>query len=43
MPPLFKNCANLTWKYPHRVGKIGARDRASGDPVTNFKRSNTLY
>jgi hypothetical protein len=42
-PPLFKNCTNLNRKYPHGVGKIGARDRTSGDPVTNFKRSNRVY
>jgi hypothetical protein len=42
-PPLFKNCTNLNKRYPHGVGKVGARDRTSGDPVTNFKRSNRLY
>jgi Excalibur calcium-binding domain len=42
-PPLFKNCTNLNRTYPHGVGKVGARDRTSGDPVTNFKRSNKLY
>jgi hypothetical protein len=30
-------------RYPHGVGKVGARDHTSGTPVTNFKRSNTLY
>jgi Excalibur calcium-binding domain len=42
-PRLFKNCTNLNRKYPHGVGKVGARDHTSGDPVTNFKRSNALY
>jgi hypothetical protein len=30
-------------KYPHGVGKLRARDKTSGTPVTTFKRSNTLY
>jgi hypothetical protein len=32
-------------KYPHGVGKAGARDHtASGaEPVTTFKRSTRLY
>jgi Excalibur calcium-binding domain len=42
-PPLFKNCTNVNRKYPHGVGKSEARDRTSGDPVTNFKHSNALY
>lgn len=42
-PALYKNCTNLNKKYPHGLGKIGARDRTSGDPVTNFKRSTKLY
>lgn len=30
--------------YPHGVGRRHACDRtASGDPVTNFKRSNRLH
>lgn len=42
-PPLYKNCTNLNKKYPHGLGKKGARDRTSGTPVTNFKRSTKLY
>jgi hypothetical protein len=43
-PALYKNCTNLNKKYPHGVGKVGARDRSkSGDPVTNFRRSNKIY
>jgi Excalibur calcium-binding domain len=43
-PPLFKNCTNLNKRYPHGIGKVGARDRTSGEaPVTNFKRSTRLY
>jgi hypothetical protein len=30
-------------RYPHGVGKVGARDKTSGTPVTNFKRSGRLY
>ena len=29
--------------YPHGVGKPGATDDTSGDPVTNFYRSTKLY
>ena len=40
----YKNCTALRKRHPHGVGKFGAHDRtASGDPVTNFRRSNRLY
>lgn len=39
----YKNCTALNKAYPHGVGKPGARDKTSGTPVTNFKRSNPLY
>ena len=40
----FRNCTALNRVYRHGVGRYGARDhRPSGDPVTNFKRSNRLY
>jgi hypothetical protein len=43
-PLLYSNCAHLNTKYPHGLGKLGARDKTrSGHPVTNFKRSTTLY
>jgi hypothetical protein len=42
-PPLYKNCTNLNKKYPHGLGKLGARDHTSGTPVTTFKRSTKLY
>ena len=42
-PALYKNCTNLNKRYPHGLGKVGARDRTSGTPVTNFKRSTKLY
>lgn len=42
-PPLYKNCTALNKKYPHGIGKVGARDKTSGTPVTNFKRSTKLY
>jgi hypothetical protein len=39
------NCKTVNARYPHGVGKVGARDRVRGstDPVTTFKRSNALY
>jgi Excalibur calcium-binding domain len=40
----YPNCKALNKRYPHGVGRWGAHDRTrSGDPVTNFKRSNRLY
>jgi len=43
IPSLHKNCAALNRKYPHGLGRANARDRTSGDPVTNFKRSTKQY
>jgi hypothetical protein len=43
IPPLYKNCTNLNKKYPHGVGRVGARDKTSGTPVTTFKRSTLIY
>lgn len=43
-PGKYRNCKALNAKYAHGVGRVGARDKTkSGDPVTNFKRSNRLY
>ena len=42
-PPLYKNCTNLNKRYPHGVGKVLARDKSAGEPVTNFRRSTKLY
>ena len=40
----FANCKALNARYPHGVGRIGARDHTkSGDPVTDFRRSTRLY
>ena len=39
----YKNCTNLNKRYPHGVGRATARDRTSGVPVTNFRRSNRIY
>ena len=39
----YPNCKALNARYPHGVGRWGARDHTSGTPVTNFKRSNILY
>jgi hypothetical protein len=39
----YSNCTKLNRVYPHGVGKPGARDKTSGTPVTNFKRSRALY
>jgi hypothetical protein len=39
----YRNCTALNKRYPHGVGRWGARDHTSGTPVTTFKRSNRLY
>jgi Excalibur calcium-binding domain len=43
IPRLYKNCTNFNKRYPHGVGKRFARDKTSGTPVTNFRRSTVLY
>jgi hypothetical protein len=43
VPSPWKNCTQVNKKYPHGVGKAGARDKTSGVPVTNFRRSTRLY
>jgi hypothetical protein len=43
IPARWKNCTVVNKRYPHGVGKVGARDRTSGEPVLTFKRSNLLY
>ena len=42
-PKSFKNCTAMNKVYPHGVGRKGSRDKTSGTPVTNFKRSKRLY
>lgn len=41
----FSNCKKLNAKYKHGVGKKHARDKVRGStaPVTNFKKSTTIY
>lgn len=44
-PPLMgrEGCKSMNAKYPHGVGKTGARDKTkSGDPVTNFLRNGAI-
>jgi len=44
IPRVYKNCTELNKKYPHGVGRVGARDKSkSGEPVTTLRRSNRLY
>lgn len=43
IPRLYKNCTNFNKRYPHGVGRRLARDKTSGEPVTNFRRSTLLY
>ena len=43
IPRVWKNCTIVNKRFPHGVGRVGARDKTSSEPVTNFKRSNYLY
>jgi hypothetical protein len=43
VPAQWRNCAAVNERYPHGVGRVRARDSTSGDPATNFRRSNSLY
>lgn len=45
VPSPWNNCTQVHTKYPHGVGRLGARDRVRGStpPVTTFKRSTRLY
>jgi len=43
VPTWARSCAALNARYPHGVGKVGARDKTFGELVTTFKRSNALY
>jgi hypothetical protein len=42
---LYDNCTQFNMRYPHGVGRIGARDhtRSGRNPVTNFLRSTLIY
>jgi Excalibur calcium-binding domain len=42
-PLLYRNCTNFNKRYAHGVGKLRARDRTSGTPVTSFRRSTRIY
>lgn len=39
----FKNCTALNKVYPHGVGRSNAVDKTSGNRVTDFKHSTSLY
>jgi hypothetical protein len=41
--PQWDNCTGANERYPHGVGRVGARDKTKGTPVTNFRRSNKIY
>jgi Excalibur calcium-binding domain len=43
IPVRWKNCTVVNKRYPHGIGRVGARDKTSGEPVTTFRRSNLLY
>ena len=42
-PPQWSVCFVVKARFPRGVGKVGARDKTAGEPVTNFRRSNKLY
>ncbi len=39
----YPSCKALNKDYSHGVGRKGARDKTSGERVTNFTRNNKLY
>ena len=43
IPAVYRNCTALNQKYPHGIGKLNARDKTSGRPVTTFLRNTRLY
>jgi hypothetical protein len=43
VPAPWKNCTQVNKRYRHGVGRVGARDKTSGTPITTFRRSNFLY
>jgi hypothetical protein len=42
-PRAFDTCAELRQVYPNGIGLPDARDLTTGQPVTNFGRSSSLY
>ena len=42
-PHKFANCDAMRRVFAHGVGKIGAKDKTSGTPVTNFARAPRWY
>ena len=41
---VYKTCTAMNQgKYPHGVGRTGAKDRGAGRPVTTFTRDNQAY
>jgi hypothetical protein len=43
IPAQWRNCKAVNARYPHGIGKAGAHDKTTGEPVTDFKRSTKLY
>jgi Excalibur calcium-binding domain len=43
LPRRYRNCKALNRRYRHGVGRRGARDKTSDEPVTTFLRNNRLY
>lgn len=39
----YKNCTELHKTYPHGIGRVDARDKTSGKPVTTFKKDTAGY
>jgi Excalibur calcium-binding domain len=39
----YTNCKALNRVYPHGVGRPGAHDKTSGQPVTNFRVNSKVY
>ena len=43
VPAKWKNCTVVNKTYKHGVGKVKAKDKTTGKPVTTFRKSDSLY
>ncbi len=39
----YANCTSLQKSYPHGIGRVGARDRTTGTPVTTWRKDTAGY
>ncbi len=39
----YTNCTALQKSYPHGIGRVGAKDRTTGAPVTTWRKDTAGY